>query len=671
MKRKKPPVTSPGPPPSTVPAYPDHRRDPWFYAMLALTFLFSMTIYLLTLAPTVTFEDSGEFIAAAYHLGVPHQPGYPLFTLLGRVFSLLPLSEVAYRLNLMSAVLASLGAVCISWTVLLLIEEIFPPAPASPPLGSPDAPRLPLAAYAAALAAGILMASAFENWEQSIITEVYGLNTFFVGAILLLTAYWHRQTAPEERMRYFVLICYAIGLTLSNHTTSLMFIPVLFGFGLIADRAFFLRLRHILLGLGALLAGLLPYLYLPLASRRDPLMDWGNPETLTNFLRTVARHQYNLDDPQTLAKFSAQIGAYGDLLLSQWFPAFLLLALIGLGALWRRQRHYFWLSLLFLAFAMPITTYMTNFDVSAADPFVAAEHRALVSVFYIPSYIYLALLMGIGIYALAQWHWRRRPRYWIEAVALLAVLLPAALAYRNYQQVDKSRYYFARDYVENLFRMAEPNALVWANWDPYYFPTNYIQLVEGQRPDVLVLDQQLLRRSWYIRWLRDHHPEFMEKVAGPVDEFLEAVAPFENRQSFDGNFIQMRYIAMINAMIDAAMGEGRAVYFTYPPPPGVAARYFREPLPVAWELKQPGEPLTPVTLTDLKFRGFFRQDIPLDRMAKVFRNYYGGLMFNRAIMLEKIGDKVEAKRYYLEARKFLSDQPRMRQQIDAALERLE
>lgn len=632
--------------------------------MLCLIFLFSMTLYLLTLAPTVTFEDSGELIAAAFNLGVPHQPGYPLFTMLGRVFSLLPLGEVAYRLNLMSAVLSALGAVLTGWTALLVIEEVFPTEADDRAFA-----RSPLSAYAAALAAGILMAGAFENWEQSIITEVYGLNTFFVGAILLLTVIWHRRSAPGERMRYYLLICYTIGLTLSNHTTSLMFIPILFGFGLIVQREFFWEVRNILSGLGAMIAGLLPYLYLPLASRHDPLIDWGDPETLTNFLRTVARHQYNLDDPQTLARFSAQIGAYFDLLSEQWFPALLLLALPGLWALWRRRRPYFWLSLLFLVFAMPITTYMTNFDVAAADPFVAAEHRALVSVFYIPSYIYLALLMGVGIYALGQW--QLIPRRWGSTVALLALLLAAVPAYRNFRLLDMSGYWFARDYGENLFRMAAPGAQIWANWDPYYFPTNYLQFVEGQRPDVLVIDQQLLRRSWYIQWLRDHYSDFMAKVAGPVDAFLEALAPFENHQPFDGNFIQARYIAMINAMIDSAMGEGRAVYFTYPPPAGVAAGYGREPLPVAWKLKPPGEPPTAVELSDFSFRGFFDNSVPRDRMARVFGEYYGGLIFNRGIMLERMGDREEAKRYYREAQKFFAGHPRMREQIDAALERLE
>ena len=68
-----------------------------------VTALFSLVIYLLTVAPTVTFWDAGEYMAASYTLGIPHAPGTPLFVLIGRVISLLPLGlSVAFKLNLMS-----------------------------------------------------------------------------------------------------------------------------------------------------------------------------------------------------------------------------------------------------------------------------------------------------------------------------------------------------------------------------------------------------------------------------------------------------------------------------------------------------------------------------------------------------------------------------------------
>nr|HQV32231.1 DUF2723 domain-containing protein [Calditrichia bacterium] len=89
------------------------------------TFAIALLVYGATLAPTVTFEDSGELIAAAWTLGVPHQPGYPLFTLLGNTFSKLPLDPVAVRLNWMSAVLMALGAAFFSGALQELLSNVF------------------------------------------------------------------------------------------------------------------------------------------------------------------------------------------------------------------------------------------------------------------------------------------------------------------------------------------------------------------------------------------------------------------------------------------------------------------------------------------------------------------------------------------------------------------
>lgn len=72
----------------------------------ALVFVVVMTVYLFTLAPTITNEDGPEFVTAVYVIGIPHPPGFPLYLLLGKLFSFIPFGSLAWRVNLMSAVLA-------------------------------------------------------------------------------------------------------------------------------------------------------------------------------------------------------------------------------------------------------------------------------------------------------------------------------------------------------------------------------------------------------------------------------------------------------------------------------------------------------------------------------------------------------------------------------------
>src|SRR5512147_2088486 len=129
-------------------------RAPLYGAFL---FFGSFALYLSTLAPTVTFWDSGELIAASCGLGISHQPGYPLFALAGKLFSLIPLGSAAYRLNLLSATFSALGV----FIVYLVLLEINP---------SPAASSAALCALAAAVLAVVRT-----YWSQAVVTEVYAL----------------------------------------------------------------------------------------------------------------------------------------------------------------------------------------------------------------------------------------------------------------------------------------------------------------------------------------------------------------------------------------------------------------------------------------------------------------------------------------------------------------
>ena len=222
-------------------------------AMVLVLGLGTLGVYILTLAPTVSGEDSGELIAAAHTLGIPHPTGYPLWCLLGKLFiTIIPFGGVAWRVNFMSAVF---GAATVS-LVFILIRRLT---------------RDPIAALAGALAFGF----SWEFWEQAVIAEVYTLNAFFVALCLLLLLAW------QEKRRTWHLLAFALayGLSLCNHSTMFLLGPLFLAFMLWVDRGLWRR-PALWAGMGVLVAlGLCLYAYLPLRSRADPAIDWGNPET--------------------------------------------------------------------------------------------------------------------------------------------------------------------------------------------------------------------------------------------------------------------------------------------------------------------------------------------------------------------------------------------------------
>lgn len=609
-----------------------------FFLSGALTFLISFIIYLLTLAPSATLEDSGELIAAAYNLGIPHQPGYPLFAMLGKIFSLLPLGSIAFRLNLMSAFFSSLGAVMICWSVIFLVENSLPKSTKTKKNRGPKTDWLK---YSAGISAGLFMAFSFEVWEQSIITEVYGLHAFFTGLFLLLYILYKRQTTEDQKRKYFCALILVIGLSLTNHSTSIFLVPLLLVDLLITDFRFLFGRKTIIQGILFFLIGLLPLLYLPVASRFDPVIDWGNPENLTNFLRTVTRHQYTGIE-QDGVKFMSELRFFfGELLVHQWVPIFLVLLVPAYVFLFKRNKNFAYFSLFFLFLATVVITYVADFDVRGNE-FNARLNRVLVTVFYIPAYIMTALLFGLGLYSLGSLI-KQRLMLAIATVALL--LLPLMNIIKHYEQVDMHDFRLADHFTRNLLMDLPDSSLLVTNIDYIYFPTLYYQYVLHQRPDLVILDQELLRRSWYIEMLRHNYPRLIERSSSEVDRFLASLQPFEDGENYDGNKIQRNYIEMINSFIDSAFRNGEAVYYTIIPPPEILRGYEIESLVSAFRL-YPEQRQIPIDIGKLILEDFKKVGDDAIFFSRFLRDYYMELLVIRARDMESRGRVDEAMEYY-------------------------
>ncbi len=193
--------------------------------------------YVLTLAPTVTFWDAGEFITAAKVVGIPHPPGTPLFVLLGHVWAmLLPIGEFAYRTNLLSATMSAAGAAFWYLTAFALLQRMLASSgPESGPAPGRDRRLCHLGAFAAVL----ISAFGLTNWQNSNETEVYAVSTFTIAVVTWLTFRWrHAREAGQwgRSEQLLLLMLYLMGLSLGNHLLALLVGP-----GVLAFLAYELR----------------------------------------------------------------------------------------------------------------------------------------------------------------------------------------------------------------------------------------------------------------------------------------------------------------------------------------------------------------------------------------------------------------------------------------------
>src|SRR3954451_18110207 len=228
----------------------DSERPPYGWAALAAVVVF--TIYLASLAPTIAFWDTSEYIAAAKVLGIPHPPGNPLFVIMAHTFGLLPLSEsYAVRINLFAA-FTSAGAAGFWFLV------------AERRLRGIVTNRW--ARYAAAFGGVLVGATSWSVWNQSTVNEkVYTVSLFSIALVMWLVVRWGDDAPGPHRDRWLVLIAYVLALTSTNHLMGLLAVPALVVYVLWTDWRVITR-PTVLVGiaLAAVVGISRNYLWLPL-----------------------------------------------------------------------------------------------------------------------------------------------------------------------------------------------------------------------------------------------------------------------------------------------------------------------------------------------------------------------------------------------------------------------
>jgi hypothetical protein len=234
-------------------------------ALLLGAFVFS--VYAFGACRTIYVGDSGELVTAVALLGIPHPTGYPLYVLLGKLWTLLlPFGSIAWRMSLFSA---ACGAAASALLFLLLR-------------------RAGRTFAIAAVFAALLLAFGPSFWGEANVQRAHTLNGLFV--VLATWAAW--RWFEERSGRRIALVAFVCGLGATNHTFLGVYALAFGVFALSVEPSLLRRPRQLAAAAAATLAGLLPYAYLPLRSRANPRLDWGDPETLGRFLDVVLRRDF-------------------------------------------------------------------------------------------------------------------------------------------------------------------------------------------------------------------------------------------------------------------------------------------------------------------------------------------------------------------------------------------
>lgn len=460
------------------------RHAPWF-ARIGWPVgvgIVALAVFALTLAPTVTAEDSGELIAAAWYFGIPHPPGYPLWTMLcGAFLRILPLGEVAWRANLFSAICSAVAAV-LAFAALRQIDVTKP------------------------IAAGSALCWIFARWSwaQSVVTEVYGLNSLLTAGVLFCVLRWYRTKAIAPLLGG----AFVLGLGICNHhTIALAGLAVVLWIVLV-ERQILRRWGVVCASVACFVAALLPYAYLPARASANPPINWGNPSNAERFWEHITRHQYGAigpmktPEPRSLPRLSRQLAYAGEAMIDDLTLPIVAIAGIGLVLLLRRNRAVFLLSTLWLACTGLLFVVLANYDLDRTP-------RWAMRVFFIPTWLGLIIPFAVCLDSVARavaHRLRAQPLAGAAITMVLAAAGPAVQFVAHWTKCDYSNYWYAADHAENLLACVDDNALIFPSGDHSTFPMVYYLLVKGERPDVLLADMYGYVTPALLRERPSNHP---------------------------------------------------------------------------------------------------------------------------------------------------------------------
>jgi hypothetical protein len=432
----------------------------------------SFAVYLRTLLPGVAFGDWGEMQTVPHVLGVAHPTGYPTYILIAWLAELLPIGSVAFRANLLSAVLVAAALA----TVTVIAER----------LG---------ARTAIAIAAALALGAIGTVWAAATVSEVNPLHLLLVALIL------HRALVWEARRRAVDLILggLLVGLAFGNHLLMLFVAPFVIVYVLWVGRRE-LRERPWLVAAaaGAGLLGLSVYLYIPIAASLDPPLPYNHPTTLESVWWLVSgtqfRGQFDFLSPKGPGEFIGSLPALWALVTERATPVIPVLGVVGLALLVRRRR----------AFGLTVVAILF-FAVYIWANYLHLEHYLLVP------WLVLALGVAVAVDGLAGFarrvaEWRRpypgvMPDMGV-VVGALAIVGAVGLASSTWASADRSTDRSAEAYVAAVFSELPEDAVILTEWDEST-PLWHGQHVRGERPDVLIVDDtNIVYEGWGTREAR-------------------------------------------------------------------------------------------------------------------------------------------------------------------------
>lgn len=477
-----------------------------YYALLASVFV--LIFYILTLARGLIASDSGELAAVQYTLGIAHPTGYPLFTILGYLFSHIPIPvRPIIKLNFLTALWSTLTVFVLINTIKRILDnyKIYLTIPDS--LKDKFTERFELSEnfkIIIAVFGGLVFGFSRTLWFNSLSVEVYSLHIFLfsLSFYFMTQAFERRNEKFESKFLndpcFLTVVFLALGFT--NHLSTVYLIP---GFLYIyfyelnfSKRKLSKLFFYSVIGFIILSAF---YLYIPIRAKMQPSLNWGNPVTFKDFINHISGRLYHQFLFPSIGEYFSNIGNFLNTLTISFdrskftgsdFGVTIILSFFGIiisAFVFRKLFNFLMLII--------ITTVLISSIYNIPD----------IDSYYLPAHFIISIFSSLGLFYLLSIKMKEKLKQTISGIIIIFSLIFQLNA--NYSRVDLSNHTIVDDYTNYLLNSVEENSIMLSSRSLFYFPSLYYQLVEGVRKDVVVAEYKLLQQKWYYTQLSKLHPE--------------------------------------------------------------------------------------------------------------------------------------------------------------------
>lgn len=462
--------------------------------ILALAlFIFFSALYVYTAVPSVYSWDTGEIAAAINTLGLAHPTGFPILMLTGKLFSLVvPIGEVAFRLNLYSSLLTALSVVFLFFTFRNLN-----------------------------ISKGISMASSFifgfgeTIWNHAGTTNVYSLSLLFVSILFFTFSKWQQK----KEVKFIYWYSFVFGLSFGTHILMVSMSPLLMLMlwetkQLLKDN--FTKAIKILI---LFIIPFLQYFYLPIAYANNKIVNWGKVDSFQSFIDYITQRDF-------AQKVSARTGddtiiffkeTY-KLFASEFTGIFFVLAIVSIFFLLRKNK-LFGLSL--------IGIIVINIGIM----FIYGNSQDIIGLFryFFVAYVALAIIIAFGLNFISEKikSYSRKQQY-LFAIFIFLLVLGVLFQFKtNFASNNRRNNRVISDFAHNMLDTVESDSILIIGGDPITGPAWYLQSI-GKRKDIVIISENLIRYDWYIENEAKRNPDVIDdenllKVQGVASRLIEII----------------------------------------------------------------------------------------------------------------------------------------------------